>query len=75
MRPLVAAFGPQQVWNGSIDVFGFPPGWQLSGSQIVKLFKYLSGEAVEKEFKERWEKKVSVIQLATTERTVSYGEG
>jgi len=37
MRPLVAAYGPGMVWNVGLDLFMYPPTWDLSNSQIEQL--------------------------------------
>lgn len=32
LRPMVAKFGPQAVWETGLKVNGYPPTWELHGS-------------------------------------------
>ncbi len=39
--PLAQRFGGSAVWKAGIEVLGFPPTWQPSTSDVLKIQEYL----------------------------------
>ena len=37
LLPLCQRYGFERVWSLGLEMFGFPPTWELTGTQLVKL--------------------------------------
>lgn len=43
LRPLVARFGATEVYCTGIELFGYPPTWEITTKQVAELHARLSG--------------------------------